>query len=72
MCKLWVDAPWDTVVDARGVTVTYKSGEAVYVRHLTHADYRYGLETGIRALNAWEKAERTRANVVKLDQRAHG
>jgi hypothetical protein len=71
MCELWVGTPWTIAVDNRGVSITYASGDQVYRRRMSRADYRMGLETSLRQLNEYEARERCEVLPIKRSQRGH-
>ncbi len=72
MCELWVDEPWTSEPDSRGVSIIYRSGGETYKRRMSRADYRRGLESEIRKLNAFEAAEQKARRVVRMPPAKHG
>ena len=50
------------------VRITVKSGDDVCIRVMERSVWRRFLETGIRQLDAYERAERTQRKVVKIGE----
>lgn len=69
MCELWVNDPWTSTIDSRGVSITYKSGGETYRRRMSRADYRRGLEFELCKLDEFEAS--LRDNVTALRAPRH-
>jgi hypothetical protein len=67
MSEVFVPEPWKVEIDRRGVRITYRSDTDVFVRRMSRADYRTGLEVSLRQLNEYEAAEARK--VVQLGRR---
>jgi hypothetical protein len=65
MCITWVDGPWSSEIDGRGVTTSYSSGGQVHRCRMSRGDYRRALESEIRKLNEYEAAERCEVVPIK-------
>lgn len=71
MPVLFVTAAWTTEIDIRGVQITYRSGREEFVRRMSRADYRAGLEIGLRQLNDYESRERCEVVPIKGGRGGH-
>lgn len=71
MCEIWVEGPWKTEIDGKGVRITYASGRETFVRRMSRGDYREGLESALRRLNEYELAEQCVVVPIGKRQRGH-
>ena len=71
-CVAWLDEQPIVEIGPSGVRLSYTSGDVVRTIQMSRAYYREYLETNLRRLNEFERADRERHKVIKMERTGHG
>jgi hypothetical protein len=69
--EIFVSEPWEIQVDSKGVRITYRSDDKVFIRRMSRADYRVGLENSLCQLNEYERTEARKVTPLRGRRREH-